>query len=263
VYFVGDSLSYLMAQSFWMLLDTSHSNKNGPGDQMPGFRAKFQCGSSNMILQYTRNDILSLQMTLPVQVQWKSNVHENPWAETLPANRHPGSNGTLWVLNAGAHIHNTSEYQGFIDTLIEQWYPTAAIEHPGDLFFFRTTVPGHANCSLHSKPFRTLRDYAESIKTGAEWIQRHRDWVFGWDLFAGFNQYVSQRVKGTTIQLLDVNPMTVLRPDGHRPPTDCLHYYLPGVVDWWNHLLVTQLVRPTFGGSAANELRPKIRRPET
>jgi hypothetical protein len=203
-----------------------------------------------MILQYTRNDILSLQMTLPVQVQRKSNVYENPWAETLSANRHPGSNGTLWVLNTGAHIHNTSEYRGFIDTLIEQWYPTAAIEHPDDLFFFRTTVPGHANCSLHSKPFRTLRDYAESIKTGTEWIRRHRG--FRWDLFAGFNQYVSKRVKGTTIQLLDVNPMTVLRPDGHRPPKDCLHYYLPGVVDWWNHLLVTQLVRPPFGGSAAD-----------
>ena len=42
--------------------------------------------------------------------------------------------------------------------------------------------------------------------------------------------------------MLDVAPMTRLRPDAHlRPKTDCLHFALPGVPDWWNHLLATVL----------------------
>ncbi|KAL7538462.1 hypothetical protein ACHAXR_008572 [Thalassiosira sp. AJA248-18] len=37
--------------------------------------------------------------------------------------------------------------------------------------------------------------------------------------------------------------MTILRPDGHRTPNkDCLHYLLPGPVDWWNHLLFSNLL---------------------
>ena len=56
------------------------------------------------------------------------------------------------------------------------------------------------------------------------------------------------QINGTslTIEALDVVPMTVLRRDGHMgdefrpraiPEGDCLHYALPGPVDWWNHLL--------------------------
>jgi hypothetical protein len=44
------------------------------------------------------------------------------------------------------------------------------------------------------------------------------------------------------VMLLDVSPMTEVRGDGHRPPGDCLHYNLPGVVDYWNHLLFSSLM---------------------
>ena len=48
------------------------------------------------------------------------------------------------------------------------------------------------------------------------------------------------------LDLLDTYTMTALRPDGHlRPPTDCLHYQLPSVVDWWHHLLATLLADAT------------------
>jgi hypothetical protein len=52
------------------------------------------------------------------------------------------------------------------------------------------------------------------------------------------------------IEALDVLPMTILRRDGHMgdefrpraiPEGDCLHYALPGPVDWWNHLLFNNL----------------------
>ena len=35
--------------------------------------------------------------------------------------------------------------------------------------------------------------------------------------------------------------MTVLRHDAHTAPADCLHFQMPGPVDWWNHLLFTYL----------------------
>lgn len=53
------------------------------------------------------------------------------------------------------------------------------------------------------------------------------------------------------VHVLDVVPMTILRPDGHVsgpercddcPDNDCLHYILPGPTDYWNHLLFSNLV---------------------
>ena len=40
---------------------------------------------------------------------------------------------------------------------------------------------------------------------------------------------------------VDVEPMTRARPDGHlNPPSpDCLHYCLPGVIDYWTLLLAS------------------------
>jgi hypothetical protein len=57
---------------------------------------------------------------------------------------------------------------------------------------------------------------------------------------------------GPNIELLDPWFMTILRPDGHLSGMDagrscelsteeCMLYSLPGPVDWWNHLLISQL----------------------
>ena len=35
--------------------------------------------------------------------------------------------------------------------------------------------------------------------------------------------------------------MTTMRPDGRRGGGDCLHFFLPGVPDWWTHKLLVQL----------------------
>ena len=43
------------------------------------------------------------------------------------------------------------------------------------------------------------------------------------------------------IALLDVYRMTTMRPDGRRGDGDCLHFFLPGVPDWWTHKLLVQL----------------------
>ncbi|EYU23382.1 hypothetical protein MIMGU_mgv1a006445mg [Erythranthe guttata] len=63
---------------------------------------------------------------------------------------------------------------------------------------------------------------------------------------------------GVSLRLFDVNPMSLLRPDGHPGPyrfyqpfaedknatviNDCLHWCLPGPIDSWNDLLMDMLL---------------------
>lgn len=64
--------------------------------------------------------------------------------------------------------------------------------------------------------------------------------------------------KGVNLKLFDVNPLSLLRPDGHPGPyryfqpfakdknakiiKDCLHWCLPGPIDTWNDLLMEMVV---------------------
>lgn len=64
--------------------------------------------------------------------------------------------------------------------------------------------------------------------------------------------------KGVKFKLLDVTPLSLLRPDGHPGPyrhyqpfaksknakvqNDCLHWCLPGPIDYWNDLLMDMVV---------------------
>jgi hypothetical protein len=104
------------------------------------------------------------------------------------------------------------------------------IRHGNDIIFFRTTVPGHVHCGNHHIP---LSNHSQFEATSQ----------FSWNKFELYNEYARQRVRNNSDWFeLNVNPMTVLRPDGHRPPRDCLHYMLPGPPDWWNHLMYSNLV---------------------
>ncbi|KAI3453800.1 hypothetical protein Pfo_010463 [Paulownia fortunei] len=63
---------------------------------------------------------------------------------------------------------------------------------------------------------------------------------------------------GVNLKLLDVNPLSLLRPDGHPGPyrffqpfakdknakviNDCLHWCLPGPIDSWNDLLMEMVI---------------------
>lgn len=64
---------------------------------------------------------------------------------------------------------------------------------------------------------------------------------------------------GVKLRLFDVNPMSLLRPDGHPGPyrfyqpfakdknakiiSDCLHWCLPGPIDSWNDVLMEMIVK--------------------
>ena len=107
----------------------------------------------------------------------------------------------------------------------------------------------HNNCTASSTPLETA---PENVGIG----QSHAN-NYSWELVPEYNEYTRRAVQGTRIKLLDVFPMTILRPDGHRVERkhDCLHYYLPGPPDFWNHLLLTLLDRGLLG-RGGSQLRP-------
>ena len=128
-----------------------------------------------------------------------------------------------------------------------------------NLLMFRTTVFGHWDCTGQLTCTPPLIDASHFVPTPN----------FGWSRVPNLNQ-IASRVLTHNVQnssmsegilhaanfhILDVEPMTTLRPDGHRfSMNDCLHYFLPGPPDWWNHLMTALFVSKEEGqvSSAAN-----------
>mmetsp|Transcript_11975 Transcript_11975/g.27708 ORF Transcript_11975/g.27708 Transcript_11975/m.27708 type:complete len:104 (+) Transcript_11975:2-313(+) len=99
---------------------------------------------------------------------------------------------------------------------------------------------------------------------------------FRWEMYETFNDFVvryldarSKRQRhepnpsGVHMEVLDVHPMTILRQDGHvgldsnvEGVPDCLHYSLPGPVDFWNHLMYSNLKDLAVATTPNNGLQP-------
>eukprot|EP00978_Attheya_sp_CCMP212_P048575 scaffold544683_cov67-Attheya_sp.AAC.1 len=235
VFFVGDSLSFMMVQSFWKLFG-SHDD---PGDQgaYGGFERVLDCdcvplASFSFKVVYTRNDHLTNE-SIPC-----ADVCMDWWQRYMSSQER-----TLFVVNTGAHTTGAHVFQrdfdAFVDLMDTNTNTNTIHHHHGnDIIFFRTTVPGHVNCRNHPIPFSNRSQFEAPPSP-----------QFSWNKFELYNEYARQRVRNRNRNRnnsdwfeLDVNPMTVLRPDGHRPPNDCLHYMLPGPPDWWNHLMYSNLV---------------------
>ena len=134
------------------------------------------------------------------------------------------------VLNRGAHITYEDDFRTgvraalrFIRRLL-----------PRTLLIFRSTAPGHANCSGRSTPL--------SAPQPSEGLP------YNWHRFHAQNRMAEEEVRAVGGVFLDVEPMTGLRADGHRElnlagRVDCLHYCEPGPVDWWAQLLLNTLLQ--------------------
>lgn len=146
---------------------------------------------------------------------------------------------TLVVLNQGAHFHSMETFAGSFDRFVSLFN---TIAHPNDIVVFRTTVPGHFDCWNQFSPTITVENM-----THDKFLERYATTMYDWNKFDSFNHYAKQRLlqdlTPTVIKhYLNVYNMTVLRPDQHVRANDCLHYMPPGPIDFWNHLLFTNLV---------------------
>ena len=152
----------------------------------------------------------------------------------------------IGVFNIGAHYHNFTHYQEDMDIMLQSLSNLARSQ---DLYFFRSTSPGHHDCCCNKRFNWTLGTRITPLKSYSEYSIPH-DHKYDWDKFEHYNAYTQLHllhasknfdvlVSRAPVFFLNIFNMTVLRHDGHGPG-DCLHY-LSAVTDWWNHLLFTYL----------------------
>jgi hypothetical protein len=267
IVFVGDSLSYLQFMSFVFLLGLDHGSGKAPGserttDGRQSVSISVPCDSKTrkptFELHFVRNHyLLGTSNTKCYAPRAKGCFSELgtkcnrnsciPWVPLL--NKGPR---TLLILNTGAHSHSTALFEASINEAIKA--TAKFIRSRRDIVVFRTTPAGHPNCSQYDAPFVTLAEAQckASLGVNNEFTQK-----FSWHLFANFTRLLKTKVAEFAEEhqmhdlrhsggamVLNVDPMTALRGDGHRPQLgDCLHYYLPGPVDSWNHLLISVLLQ--------------------
>eukprot|EP00930_Biecheleria_cincta_P008703 TRINITY_DN11023_c0_g1_i2.p1 TRINITY_DN11023_c0_g1~~TRINITY_DN11023_c0_g1_i2.p1 ORF type:complete len:321 (+),score=27.54 TRINITY_DN11023_c0_g1_i2:34-963(+) len=158
----------------------------------------------------------------------------------------------LLIVNFGAHMHTLKEFKALFDVFQQRMLDNDTAKKRKDQIIFRATALGHVNCGRYSAPFEHPGQFTFEDISGEYPMSK-----LSWDKFDSYNQYVLGEAEtmrsraGMRFDVLDVTRMTMLRPDGHRASPckpnntckgDCLHYFLPGVPDWWNHLMMSQLL---------------------
>jgi len=253
VLFFGDSLSQSMAKSLLNKMGVQHViTKPNPSNTTDSY--ELQCKILNIDVQI----LLAKEggghgsRSNPARLNF---FFSNETRNFITSNR----GRTLAVLNIGAHYHALYEYKEDFHILLDT---IDSFQRPNDLVFFRTTVPGHKGCKpVNARRFNWTRGLRQvPLKHFDEYISTSQ---YAWDLFFDYNEHTKRTLAERTlkphIHLLDVVNMTILRQDGHVGGTDCLHYYSPGPVDWWNHLLYTFLEKlalsKTLVAAAADDIR--------
>eukprot|EP00271_Cylindrocystis_brebissonii_P003672 TRINITY_DN14896_c0_g1_i1.p1 TRINITY_DN14896_c0_g1~~TRINITY_DN14896_c0_g1_i1.p1 ORF type:complete len:1152 (-),score=87.20 TRINITY_DN14896_c0_g1_i1:531-3986(-) len=224
IMFLGDSITQSFFYGFYNKLVEGRDLEKHPVkwvDPMLEWEigGRVQClGLSNacseffeegVTLRFCLNDHLTLTM-MPL-------FRQTPWASKLEE-----WNPSIVHLNMGTHfmedkdlLEKSRESLAFIRTAL----PTA-------LIVWRALHPGHKDCANFTGPIATRQD-PETLP-------------FHWGQFSHQNTLMKPVVAQVGAVWMDIEPMTVLRPDGHyqssggpKPGGDCLHYCLPGPVDTW------------------------------
>lgn len=292
ILFVGDHTTMSQAISLVSIFDENADISLDPS-VVPNFSKTITCtGVSDFDVSYIRNDRLEEPGTTPSPGSPNCGPEGDhycyPWSSDY--SNHAGNQ--LLIVNTGYHwgddwegyIANFQNFVGRIDEIAaanalrvrftyhdplhapsEPCYLYALLSQlismisslplqASDVLMFRTSVPGHKECDLHSTVYAHYGEYCPRIVNGAFW-----HW---WGELPPYNDYAIRIINewnllntvksGANIELLDPWFMTVLRPDGHlsgsdagpsctMTPQECMLYSLPGPVDWWNHLLLMQM----------------------
>lgn len=277
IMFVGDSVTLQMAESLWKLLGSTDDPTDKPHDKQWARTVSCPASNSSFNLNFYRNDHLdgsneTSEGELEHRCIKPRDAFCTGWINDY-INYDIGEK-TLLIANFGAHVHKIATFEEEMNDFVEL---LDRYQKPNDVVMFRTTVPGHRNCQQATGPYSSYDEFATTLKASPR----------SWHLFARYNDYgksgsmimkpcaISSKHEHRSniqpfhtpaksaiqkrnqdgvmnkIHLLDVFPMTVLRPDGHRsgpqkciscPVDDCLHYILEGPPDWWNHLLYSNLL---------------------
>ena len=254
VFILGDSLQQSLFYSLWKILEFTDDPKVEDIMNRPNILKEVKCPKSTIQISYTRNDQIKENKNLVSIPKGQSNCSKfcYPWTHSYRS--YDGK--TLLVANLGTHFQDQKLFEEAFDEFIRT---VDSIRRIDDIVLFRTSVPGHFDCNdkempNKKKPFDSWFEYQPTITS-----------LYAWNKFIDYNEYAERilyhrsfladsyfkKSNMVQIELLDVYPMTVLRSDGHIGGeechgddlcNDCLHYNLPGPVDWWNHLMYNNLL---------------------
>jgi len=269
IFIVGDSSSMNHAQSLWKLLG-NEDNPNVLGVRDPNWDRIIDCPEEDrtITISYARNDQL-IENEKPVDIEEDL---RNCYAYCYPwEDRYTDFEGTtLLVVNTGAHYQTHHQFQFALREFIKK---IDSLERYWDIMLYRTSSPGHSDCEERpDSPFANYAEYANTITDEYSWEK-----FVGYNDYAV--KFIDERNRGDSrgynpgsstvspagavgilkqpdrmkMEVLDVYPTTVLRRDGHvsgetcegcqsHAIRDCMHYFLPGPVDWWNHLLFSYIM---------------------
>lgn len=232
ILFVGDSSS---ADHYTVLRDEFHEwQQSSPAEWLPkdedptwgGYQSFKVCNNTRTIASI-KTYWLDMaphheQMTWPC-----TKISCNgTWANDELINQF----GTL-VINTGAHWHEDTygrkiaDYTKIIDETVNFLKP-----HQHLKTFFRTTVPGFANCGKHQndQPLTSVGEAEKFIQSNPFWDHTS---------FKAKNEIAINAFAKAGFSVLDAYTPSILRLDGHVDDNDCLHYALPGPMPHWNKLL--------------------------
>ena len=242
---VGDSTSFTLHESAMGALDLVPAYARGggafsavPHDHLDACAGHAVCGGRASV-RYVHNDRVGAP-PLPSPPP-RPRARDAQGAIVLAHDEHNHlqpflhlvTNATLLLLNRGAHWRPEEE------VVRELLGVLAAVRAraPGAGIVVRSTPPGHAPAveaqapppSRALLPLRSPKEAAAAL-AAAPAGYHYAD-------FARLNAALAAALPPGVVYL-DVEPLTLLRPDHH---TDPLHYCVPGPTDWWVWLLQVAL----------------------
>jgi len=133
------------------------------------------------------------------------------------------------VLNRGAHyVPNDQLLQQMNNNVfphLNDWQARCELENKDCLLIWRTTVPGHPDCSQFTVPSNSVEEMEHIIATNDN-IAWNR---FHWNEFKVQNELVlkafqiQKTLANLSYEVMDAYHVNILRPDMHRFKVDCLH----------------------------------------
>jgi hypothetical protein len=156
---------------------------------------------------------------------------------------------TVVVFNRGAHyVNDTILEQGLRRNIVDlkKWQKGWCVQTSTPCrLFFRTTTPGHRNCSqFNNEPVNDVA-YMEEFVAQSD--------IYNWSKYKHQNELMLSWFDkaGLDYQVIDGYDLLLLRPDSHmEPDRDCSHNCLPGKPDVYNELLLHYLKLSVAGAKS-------------
>lgn len=139
------------------------------------------------------------------------------------------------ILNRGAHyVRDEDLIRHMNQTVFPElynWQQKCHLHERNCMLIWRTSVPGHPNCTKYKEP-------SESLEAMEQLVHEHGS-VYHWDQFKIQNQLVLDAFQKAAVhaasansadgqlklvyEVMDAYSVNILRPDMHPGPHDCLH----------------------------------------